>query len=189
MNHKHHFLISLILVSLLSACQTKKSVKHLQAPHVYSFPQDWIGTYSGKLNIWGIDTVKQEIRMTLQIQEKDSLDQYPWTIQYGEQDIRKYALQKIDPINGHYLIDEKNSIFLDAFVKGNHLISRFEVMGNDLVVDYERVNSGIKTLFFISKKDEIRTSGDQVNDTLDTIPAVNSYKITGLNEVLLHKID
>ncbi len=50
----------------------------------------------------------------------------------------KYLLLFVDSATGHYQIDEKNSIVLNAFLRGNIFTSRFSVMDNLLDCTYEK---------------------------------------------------
>jgi len=99
---------------------------------------------------------------------------------------RDYELNIVDSTKGHYLVDEKNSIFLDAFVLGNNLVSTFKVGENYLLSSYELDgNEMIFTVNFFSNK-VIRKTGDTIQDEED-IPIVYSYKNTVYQKARLKK--
>lgn len=59
--------------------------------------------------------------MSLQIQK--SQDNFEWILKYGDKDIRNYVLKKDLAHKNHYIIDEQNSIQIDATWDGTKLCS------------------------------------------------------------------
>ena len=83
----------------------------------YVFPDDWLGNWLGDLRIYNSQGLKQTIPMSLELSKTDTIGKFNWAIIYGQDSTaqkRDYQLIEIDSSKGHYLIDEKNGIFLDA---------------------------------------------------------------------------
>ena len=70
------------------------------------------GLWKGKLNIFRENALLTTIDMSLQIQK--SQDNFEWILKYGDKDIRNYVLKKDLAHKNHYIIDEQNSIQIDA---------------------------------------------------------------------------
>ena len=153
----------------------------------FIFPMEWIGHYRGQLKIFGNKGDTSSISMQLIIGNPDGMGLFPWTIQYGEDDIRNYSLEILDPVRQHYKIDEYNSIQLDAYLKGGHFISRFEVLGSDLTIDYERVEGGVNVLLYGSSSRPVSVTGSEIIG-LDTIPEVKSFPIVVFQKAFLELI-
>ncbi len=179
--------ICLVLVCIgLSYCKAKKLPMDNSSSIEYDFPLDWIGHYEGELLIYNQQQDTTSVIMQLDISYPDNTGYYPWTIRYGENDLRAYGLEAINPQIGHYRIDEFNSIKLDGFYNAGHFTSRFEVLGSDILVDYQRIKGGIEVLFYISRAMPMEISGGAVFGT-DTIPEVNSYNIVAFQKAFLKK--
>lgn len=154
------------------------------------FPQDWLGIWEGDLYIYTAKGVVDTLPMALNHAVKnDSV--YAWEIIYnkgiaGKEETRAYELHTVNAAKGHYFVDEKDGILLDSYVRGNALISRFEVMGS-LLESVERIEDD-KLIFeiFSGNNLAIRTSGDTIIGK-DTIPAVKSFSISVMQRAVLHK--
>lgn len=142
------------------------------------FLDHWLGYWTGDLKIYNEKGMTMTVPMALDNSATDVDSVWTWAIIYGEDTIagrRDYELQTVDQTKGHYLVDEKNSIFLDAFLLENSLISTFKVGGSFLQISYEL--DGDKLLFTINvfPEKEIRTTGDTIHQGED-IPIVYLYK-------------
>ena len=124
-----------------------------------NFPNIWSGTYQGTLDIYTDKGLQQSVAMELEIAGR-----------------RSYELITIDSEKGHYQIDEKNSIILDAYLRGNIFVSRFSVMGNLLDCTYEKLEDEIIFTIVMGKEAGlIDTGGGVING--DTIPSVQPFSI------------
>ena len=163
----------------------KRQLLENNIPH--NFPLDWIGDYVGQLKIYNngkIDTIS----MRLVIDYPNAEGYFPWTIVYDEIDIRPYGLEVVNADVGHYRINEYNSIELDAYLIDRHLITRFSVMQNDLIIDYEHVGDAIIAQFYISgTKNQNITGGEIIGQ--DTIPKVSTYPLSVYQKAILKKKD
>ncbi len=179
------FCFGLVLLS----CKTKAPMTLLNedgTPH-FQFPQDWLGEYSGELIILDSQNDTQTVNMKLTIGPPDGLGMYQWIIQYGEDDIRYYGLEAINAEKGHYRIDEYNSIKLDAFLKGDHLITSFSIMERYISYHYEKQRDGIQIQVMFSRSEPISTSGKEVIGQ-DTVPEVHSFHASGFQSGFLKQI-
>ncbi|MCI4669303.1 MAG: hypothetical protein MRZ79_14305 [Bacteroidia bacterium] len=153
-----------------------------------AFPESWEGKYAGQLNIFGAREVKMSIPMELHIESQENSRNYKWTIIYkGEkEDIRKYELLEIDKEKGHYQVDEKNSIYLDSYIFGNTLSSRFKVNGSLLIVNYSMNHKKEELTFelFWGGTKDIKETG--LEDKENT---VFSYSVSTRHQAILKKIN
>ena len=153
-----------------------------------SFPASWQGKYKGELQIYGVDSVAMQVAMQLNINKKtDSI--YQWKITYnlnGKEDIRDYDLKLVNTKKGIYKIDEKNTIVLDAYLKGTIFISFFKVMDSFIVATYAKKEDSI--IFEIISVDgkNITSTGDNYFEG-ETIPKVDSYLVNGRQKAVLYQ--
>lgn len=183
---KFYLLLLLIPLCILSCKTTKKAIS-IPTEKNYIFPIEWTGHYKGELNIFKNNDSLSTIKMELIIGSPNTEGYYPWTLIYNEKDVRQYGLEVINPEKGHYRIDEFNSIKIDAFINNGHFVSRFDVMGNDLLVDYYKTQEGIEINFYITQTQPISTTGEEIIGT-DTIPKVNTYPILVFQKAILKEI-
>jgi hypothetical protein len=135
------------------------------------------GTWSGNLSFdtpGGSQSIACELIITYLPDEKT----YTWLTKYftaGEVIEKNYVIKCYDPAKGHFILDENNGIYLDAYLKGNNLISLYEVSDLFFHTEYEFENDKIifQINFFPIKAQT--TSG---GNTLD-IPLVNSFALSG----------
>jgi hypothetical protein len=159
---------------------------HAQA----KFPDDWLGIYSGKLEIFSNQGKVQTVPMSITQKSilRDSL--YEWSITYGEDTIkgkRDYRLIIKDKSKGHYAIDELNGIILDAYVFDNKLISNFTVMNSQLTSIYTLQDDKMIFEILVNKSTPSSTTGGNEKDG-EKIPEVLSYSMTTYQRAELKKV-
>jgi hypothetical protein len=180
---KYTYIYCWFLLLFATACSSQKAAK--TAAVIPQFPKDYIGNWSGVLEIYSPKGKVQEVPMQLNIQPlKDSTStQYSWEIIYGEKakDHRPYRLVPVDAEKGHWLVDENDGIQLDCFYLGGTLYSQFSVQGNMLTctdrLDGDRLYYEITT----SKTQALKTTGGTSSD----VPPVDSYKIPSTQRAVL----
>lgn len=154
------------------------------------FPDSWVGNYAGELEIFGKNDVRMKVQMKLEIQPKaDSL--YTWNLIYemnGNEDKRMYELKVIDVEQGHYLIDEKNSILIDGYYHLNRFTSMFEVMGSYILTSYTKDGDALIFDLIAGSMKEPRISGNQKHEGND-IPEVKAYLVNGRQKAVLKRMD
>jgi len=93
-----------------------------------------------------------------------------------EKGTRAYLLKTIDASIGHYAVDEQNSIQIDAYLLGEKLVQRFEVMGNLLDTFIEKRGDNLVWEIFSGKNQATNITGDTVQDGED-IPRVKTFSM------------
>jgi len=155
-----------------------------------TFPETWEGIWAGELDIYNAKGKAQTLPMELHILPIDSSDNHTFYIIYGEDKVagkRPYELVTIDAEKGLYAVDEKNSIQMEAYLLGNTLIQRFEVMGNMLITINEKIDDNTITWQIISGSLEaVSTTGKEKIEGED-IPEVKGYPIGVLQKAILKK--
>ncbi|MBP6397102.1 MAG: hypothetical protein KBF57_06455 [Saprospiraceae bacterium] len=173
------------LLLLLSACKTSKSAK----PFLPVFPDDWLGGWQGDLDIY--NTTGKVMTVPMQCWHQIRPDgSYDWQLVYGsgdKQDVRAYELKKFNTAKGHYQIDEKNGILIDAFVLHDRLVSTFSVMENVIQTHYIIEKDLMTFEVYMHNQKEISLSGDTIING-DTIPAVRSFNNQVYQRAVLKRI-
>jgi len=160
-----------------------------EAPAV--FPHEWVGTWTGTLNIYTAKGLTDSVPMYLEIYPIDSstTERYVFGLTYGskEKDWRPYELVPVDPGNGLWQVDEKNGIVMESFFYGPKFVSWFSVMGSHLLCTYERRDE--EEILF-----EVYAGGDTpVSTTGNTerggerIPEVRTYPLRVFQRAVLRK--
>jgi len=143
------------------------------------FPTSWVGTWQGDLEIYNAQGQVQTLAMKLEILPIDTSENFTWTIIYGsgkEAQKRPYELVTINAATGHYLIDEKNSIRIDAYLLGSKLFQRFSVMGNMLTAT-NTVQEDTMIFEIFSGKDQPSTTSGGTKFEGEAIPEVQAFPI------------
>ncbi|MFK8101825.1 MAG: hypothetical protein AB8G15_04855 [Saprospiraceae bacterium] len=152
-----------------------------------SFPQTWEGIWVGELKIHNATGLVQTLPMELHILPLDSADLYSWTIIYGEDKIkgkRDYLLVPVDPTQGHYLIDEQNSIGLDAFLLGEQFYQRFSVAGNMLLTSTALREGQLVWEIISGSLTPVQVTGNTQRGD-EEIPEVSAFPIKVLQRAIL----
>lgn len=101
------------------------------------FPDDWVGRWSGALEMHGSRPSAGEVRMELDIAPTDDPDRFRWLIAYdgpeGRQE-RDYVLVVRNRAEGRHAIDERNGIVLETRELGGAIYSWFSIAGVNIVV-------------------------------------------------------
>lgn len=149
-----------------------------------NFPDGWIGKWKGNLEIMTPNgTVKQTVPMEINIAKLAETKKWQWQIIYNDKDIRNYEIVEKDAAKGHYVLDEKNNIFIDVNVFGNKLFSNFEVQGTRLFDTHEFINDTIIFELSSSNTNGVQTSGDGTS----AIPTVKSFPQTAYQKAILYR--
>lgn len=156
-----------------------------------SFPESWVGHYQGDLLIHGVDSVRMKIKMHLDIQStaKDSI--FIWKLTYQTDtmnDVREYELHIVDKDKGHYQIDEKNSIVLDAYFRNDTFTSFFGLIDSFIIASYTKTAKDLVFEIIAAKSKPVTTTGNTQQGDED-IPEVNSYLVNGRQRAVLKKIN
>lgn len=177
-----------ILVVIVSSCATINSKKSTTTS--YQFPQDWIGTYVGSLEIWNAKRgLVQACPMKLQIAGTDTSGYYTWYSEMtynGKQITKNYNLVTNDSMpKNHFLMDENNGIFLDRVLLDDGFYDYFEVNGIGLYGITRRVKEGITFEIASFQLQSVQYSEYEGNEF--EVDSVASYKVVNTQKALLFK--
>ena len=172
-----YYLISSAVVCVMLMASCASTLTWTEADTL-NFPEDYLGTWSGPLQILKDGKVTHELEMNLTIAPIEK-DRFSWTLTYidGDKvDERPYELVVKDKEKGHFEVDELNSIILPMHRSGNRLISWFGVMGQQLQVSYVLFKKHIDFEISVSSAEQGSTSGGGQH-LGDTIPEVGIYPL------------
>jgi hypothetical protein len=161
----------------------------LPAQDVANFPKAWEGKWKGQLDIFGPQGKVNEVEMELHILPSDSTD-YTWTIIYGldkEKGKRDYIIRLKDAKKAQFEVDERNSIYLDAYLLGGKLFERFEVMDNMLLATTEKVGDELWFEILSGSMLDPRSTGNTMQGE-DEILEVKSYMVHVFQKAVLKRI-
>ncbi|MCC6725944.1 MAG: hypothetical protein IT258_15655 [Saprospiraceae bacterium] len=154
------------------------------------FPASWVGNWSGKLEIYTGTGKVQELPMELHIQPKDTLPiTYTYEIVYGEDKVtgaRPYELVVVDATKGLFMIDEKNSIKMEAYYLNGKLIQWFEVEGTLLFTTTELIGEELHWEIVSGSSTPVSTTGNQKFEA-EEIPPVKTYPASAMQRAVLRR--
>lgn len=153
------------------------------------FPESWLGNWIGELEIYKSNKVVQIIPMELELLAVDSMDNFVWAIIYGEDreaGRRAYELETLDAEKGLYLVDEKNTIKLEAYLFDNKLMSWYDVMGNKILSIQEKRGDEMIFEIVFGSSEPVSTTGGKAFQG-EEIPIVKTFPIGGYQRALLRK--
>jgi len=155
-----------------------------------SFPHSWVGDYSGNLEIYAVDSILMNVKMDLNVQPTETDSIFSWVITYKmegrDADIRKYELHIKDKSKGLYVIDEKNGIIIESYLKSDILTSCFTVMESFIIATYTKVKDEIVFEIISGKTDPVSVTGETKMEDED-IPRVETFPINGRQKAILSK--
>lgn len=154
------------------------------------FPADWQGHWQGRLEIFNASGKVQEIPMELHLLPMDTSANYTFTIIYGEDKEagkRPYELVVLDAGKGRYLIDEKNTIKMEAYLVGGKLVQWFEVEGSLLYSSLELVGGEQLVWEILAGSSAPASSSGGTKVDGEDIPVVKAYPIGTLQKAVLRR--
>ncbi|GAB4251230.1 MAG: hypothetical protein Kow0027_15090 [Saprospiraceae bacterium] len=154
------------------------------------FPDDYIGKWAGQLRIYNGEGLAQELPMQLHILPTDSTGRYSFTLIYGTDTLagkRAYELVVLDQEKGLYLIDEKNTIRMEAYYLGGKLWQNFEVQGSVLNTMLWREGEELVWELSYGSSAPASTSGGQLHEG-EEIPEVKAYPVNGVQRARLSRM-
>jgi len=180
-----------VISNLFLACTPVKPkvIQENTEDFIPIFPEDWMGCWEGDLKIYGSDGLKSVVPMAIHHEKTQRKDEFTWALIYGEDRIngrRDYFLKTLDLKKGHFLLDERNDIFIDSYLIGNKMISDYTVEGSQITSVYTLERSQMTFEIFYSLEDGNRLSGNSIIGN-DTIPAVISFPVKVYQKAILSK--
>ena len=184
-----YYCLFLVCISVImnTACNNQHSGS--PQPIGYSFPDDWLGHWSGDLNIYNKDGLNMELKVELELAPMSSDSLYPWSLRYISEertDERNYYLKKGGQQENHWIVDENNSIYLDGYVLDNTFYVLFEVGNNRIQTSYRLSGDNLIFENLASRVEKVDSSGGLIIDSIP-IPLVNSFLVTNLQTATLNR--
>jgi len=169
---------------ILSCKQPHGDSTFIESQQEIDFPHDWEGKWYGTLVISKLNGDTTQVPMQLHILPQDSSWYWDYVIVYGNSKTgtRNYELLPVEGSKGHYRIDEKNSIILDAYYIGNTLYSRFSVEKSLISTRTALTGNKLHYEILSGRKNSISTTGGK-----DDIPEVNSYEFVVQQKAVLER--
>jgi hypothetical protein len=127
------------------------------APARSGLPADWHGRWTGTLKITPVAGDPQETPMEMVIEPLKDSKNYRWRIVYGKGPARDYELIPQEKA-GHFVIDEKNGLLIDAWLVGSTVYSQFQVEDSLIPVRYERTGDTLRFSLTVSSTRDPRTT-------------------------------
>lgn len=153
------------------------------------FPNNWVGSFHGDLQIYSVDSIAMSIPMSIDI-SKINDSTYHWKTTYKpkgrEADIRDYELKVIESKRGDYILDEKNSIEIGSYYRNKTLTSFFEVLDSFIVLTHTKTANGIVFEITAATGKKITKTGNTKHNGED-ISEVTSYFVNGKQKAILLK--
>ena len=146
-----------------------------------TFPDDFLGTYKGKLEIVSAKG-KKEIDMEFHFSKTDTIGTYKYVLVYNKEP-RNYFLIEKDKTNGQYIIDENNGILLQASVFDNSIYSMFEVNESLITTTEKFYDDYMDFEIMFTNTSKVITTGKGTEE----IPEVKVYPILGTQKARLYK--
>ena len=179
MKQHYSFLLFALFLPLLSFAQDTT---------LPIFPADFVGDWSGELEIFNAEGKRMSVPMELLIQPINDTS-YTYTIIYGEDKVagkRDYIIVRGADGPHHWVCDEQNTILLDGYYLGNVYQSVFTVGGSYLTADLEHRGDHLYYSIRSGSEEAVRTTGDATHEE-EEIPEVKSFIVTAHQRAVLRK--
>lgn len=187
-------ILALFLVSACNTSQTPKEKKEDKQPVTKAsakFPEDWLGTYEGTLELHNAKAGKtSELPMTVTISETDTANRWRWyskALYQGKEIIKDYALVLPDTSKPTlFQMDENNGIMLDRVLLDGAFYDYFEVgnLGLYGITRKEGDDIHFEISSFPLSSESISTyQGAEFN-----VDTVKSFKVFNTQKVLLKRV-
>jgi len=108
----------------------------------------WAGRWEGECRVTVAQGKLSSVATSLEIRKAaGDGGRYSWIVTYGPgseaEQRRAYEIVAVDAAQGHYVIDEKNGLKIDAWLVANQIFTPFEIGGTVIAAKYIRMNNGI----------------------------------------------
>ena len=143
-----------------------------------TLPGAWHGVWRGVCTVAGPTRKRLEFPMELHVAPIEGRKAWTWKIVYGQgakRQVRPYELLPVADTNGHFRVDEKNGIVIDAWLHGGTLYSRFEVGTVSIDARYTLRGTKLDVSLVTTKAAPIATTGGK-----DGVPPVKAFPFVAL---------
>ena len=166
------------------------------APCPRAFPDAWIGHWKGTGTVRSMRKRGEPLEFAMELRVapiesggEHAKPRWTWEIVYGtgqKRQVRRYELVAQDAAAGHYVIDEKNSILIDAWrvddKKGTGLRSRFRVGKNQIDSVYRLVGDRLEVELVTYGTEPKQSSGGEAS-----VPEVDSYGLRAVQTASMRR--
>lgn len=180
-------LVLLVIFLLLTkSCQVIHKTDRLPI-----FPDDWLGTYQGKMEMYNpIKGKYLEVGLKMVISKTDTIDRWRWQMFYdefrGQKITKDYAVFRTDSMpKGHYKLDENNGILLDRTLMGNTFYDCFDIANQGLCSTSRIEGDCIYFEVYSYAKKNQNLSIINIEEKLDTIA---SYPLQYTQKAVLKRV-
>ena len=182
------FLFTVFSISMFSSCNQKAAIQKDIIEKPVIFPDSWLGTWEGDLNIYKGAVKVQSIPMEMKIVAADSLGNLSWSTKYKTQESieKPYTLKMVDEEKGWYLLDENNSIRIETYRFDNKLVSWYEVQGTIIQAAYEYRNEQLIFEILAGKSEPASITGGTEIDG-EEIPEVKTWPLNLMQRAVLQR--
>ncbi len=157
-----------------------------------AFPRDWQGKWKGSLNIFTMPNRIERVPMTLEITKTTDSTRYTFAMTYGKDSVkgrRAYEVVTVNPRQGLYVIDEKNSIKLDAYFLVNRLISQYTVQGVRIISTYEYTGRNLIFEVITGRDGYVNTTGGGKDPATNRdMSLVQTFPLGGWQRAILARV-
>jgi hypothetical protein len=158
----------------------------LRAEEAGDFASTWEGVWKGPCTVWRDGKVAMDFPMELHVAPiGEGRSGWTWRVVYGEgekRQVRPYELLPVDGEPGHFVVDEKNGIVIDAYLERDALHSRFWVADNVIEATYAREGDAMVVALKTYGAKPVRLSGGEKG-----IPPVASYGLRAVQRATLER--
>lgn len=156
-SNPRYIICAIILCFLYSVLPLKGQV---------NFPDDFLGEWSGNLDIYSGNRLIKKVNMSLFIDSTVTDHTYIYNLVYQganeEPDTRNYLLVVVDRELGKFKIDEQNSVELPMQLFGRKLISSFVVEGSLVYFLYTLLDDKIMVEVISGPYEQATYTGEQM---------------------------
>jgi len=157
-----------------------------------AFPRDWQGKWKGTLLVLTMPNRSERVPMTLEIARTADSSRYTFAMTYGKDSVkgrRAYEVVIVNSRQGLYVIDEKNSIKLDAYFLANRLISQYTVQGTRIISSYEYTGRSLIFEVISGRDGYINTTGGGKDPATNRdISLVQTFPLGGWQRAILTRV-
>lgn len=159
---------------------------------VPAFPRDWQGKWKGTLGVFTMPNRIERVPMTLEIARTADSSRYTFAMTYGKDSVkgrRAYEVVTINARQGLYVIDEKNSIKLDAYFLASRLISQYTVQGTRIISTYEYSGNTIIFEVMSGRDGYVNTTGGGKDPVTNRdLSLVQTFPLGGWQRAILTRV-
>lgn len=155
----------------------------LSVAHAEPLPLEWAGQWEGQTHVLTGPGKIQELTTRLTLTPLEGTSDWRWRIQYAGEPLRDYLLRSVDPVRGHYLLDEGQGILIDTFWVEGRLTSQFMIQGKVVTMMAE-----LREGWLVQSSTMTSLGGARVSGGARGIPEVKSLPLLSVQTDRLKRV-